>query len=73
MKMIYEWLYDTLHDWGDEESSFIVAFVSQDTQAILGHPFAPNHYMFVSRCLVTWPTSVHCMSVQADKVVWVRA
>lgn len=34
-----------LFDLGDEESSLIIAYVSQDKQAILGHPFAQNHRM----------------------------
>lgn len=33
--MIYEWLYVTLYDWGDEESPLIVASMSQGAQAIL--------------------------------------
>lgn len=56
--MIYEWLYATPYDWGDEESSLIIVAMSEDTQAILGHPF----------CLI----SVHglapwcCLSLSCD-------
>lgn len=77
--MIYEWLYASICDWGDKESCLIVVCMSLDTQAILGHPLAPNHCMSSSLIVplsVLWLLfGLHhsTLSVQADKVIWVRA
>lgn len=79
MEMRCEWLYASLYDRGDEESSFNCNLhESRHTSYFWASLCLKSLHVYVfdsiSRCLVTflWSTSFYCVSVQTDKAVEAR-